>query len=95
MSKHVGRKQRWAQQNASTYLSNLGKVIYDRNGWYSLLDYKTRNLPDTEGGYATWLPHSRRLGPFKRSRNAMVALEREATFLRNHHGKNILIGDQV
>ena len=35
------------------------------------------------------------LGPFRRPRNAMVELEREATVLRNRHGEDVRIGDEV
>jgi hypothetical protein len=95
MSKHVGRKQRWARQDTKTYLSDLGKVRYEQDAWYALLNYRTRVRPETEGGQLGWQPHSQRLGPFKRPRNAMIALEREVTFLTNHHGKDILFGDQL
>ena len=95
MSKHVGRKKRWTQEDARTYASALGKVVYDRNAWFALLDYRTRMPPRQEGGVPEWLSDTRRLGPFKRPRDAMVALEREATFLKNRHGENILFGDQL
>jgi len=95
MSKHVGRKQRWTQEDARTYSSDLGKVHYEQNAWYALLDYKTLVQPQSAGELPTWLTHSQRLGPFKRPRNAMVALEREATFLKNHHGQDVLFGDQL
>jgi hypothetical protein len=95
MSKHVGRKQRWAQVNAKLFSSNLGKVRYEQDAWYGLLDYKTLAPPGQEGGLPSWLAHTRRLGPFKRPRNAMVALEREATALKNRHGKDVLFGDQL
>jgi len=93
MSKHVGRKQRWTQEDARTYSSDLGKVLYEQNAWYALLDYKTLVQPESDAGLPAWLSCSRRLGPFKRPRNAMVALEREATFLKNHHGQGVLFGD--
>jgi hypothetical protein len=32
MRKHAGRKQRWTQQDARTYSSDFGKVIYDQDG---------------------------------------------------------------
>lgn len=95
MSKHAGRKQRWSQQDARTYSGDFGKVIYQQDGWYSLLDYKIRLPPDREGGLSSWEEHSQRLGPFKRPRNAMIALEREMTFLKNRHGTDILFGDQL
>jgi hypothetical protein len=95
MSKHVGRKQRWTQQDARTYSSMLGKVAYQEAAWYALLDYRTREPPEREGGLPAWRAHRQRLGPFKRPRNAMVALEREVTMLRNRHGPDVLVGDQL
>jgi len=95
MSKHVGRKQRWTQENTRTYRSDLGKVVYEQQAWYALLDYKTLLPPEKPEDLATWQTHSQRLGPFKRPRNAMVALEREVTFLKNRHGQDVLFGDQL
>lgn len=95
MSKHSGRKQRWSQQDGRTYLCEFGKVVYQQDGWYSRFDYKVRVPPDREGGLSSWETRSQRLGPFKRPRNAMVALEREVTFLKNRHQTDILFGDQI
>ncbi len=96
MSKNAGRKKRWAQKDAKTYTSDLGKVAYQQDAWYALLDWKTLEPSQGPPGEApTWLPHKQRLGPFRRPRDAMVALEREATVLQNRHGKDLLIGDQL
>ena len=95
MSKHLGRKQRWTQESASRYRSDLGDVIYERGAWYALLNYQTL-LPGEHGHeLAAWEVHRERLGPFKRPRNAMVALERDVTFLRNHHGANMRLGGKL
>jgi hypothetical protein len=95
MSKHVGRKQRWFQHDSRRYSSPLGRVFYEQNGWYAAIDYRTPAPSEAADRAPTWIAHSQRLGPFKRPRNAMVALEREATLLRNRYGKNVLIGDQL
>jgi hypothetical protein len=95
MSKHVGRKQRWSQVDAKTYTSGQGTVAYQQDAWYALLRYKTLTPPENEAGLATWEPQAVRLGPFRRPRAAMVALEREATFLKNRHKDHILFGDQL
>jgi hypothetical protein len=93
MSKNAGRKKRWARQDAKTYSSPLGQVAYQQDAWYAILDYKTR--PSPQGARGAWLTHNVRLGPFKRPRDAMVALEREATVLRNRHGEDVLFGEQL
>jgi hypothetical protein len=94
MSKHIGRKQRWNQDSPSQHSSRLGKVVYQERAWFALLDYRLRATAD-ESAMPTWVAHTLRLGPFKRPRNAMVALEREATILSNRHGKDVLFGDQL
>ncbi len=90
MSKHVSRKQRWNRDDAQHYSSTLGRVFYERTGWYALLDYRTLAPSEGEKRLPTWITRHQRLGPFKRPRNAMIALEREATTLRNRHGTDIL-----
>ena len=94
MSKHISRKDRWTRQDARRYSSALGEVSYGPDGWYALLAYRMMLPPDGPSGLPSWTPHRQRLGPFKRSRNAMVALEREAAALSNRHGETILIGTQ-
>ncbi len=91
MSKHVGRKDRWEQRNAKTYVSALGPVEYRRGAWYARLQYRVRE-PGEEGELPAWAPTDRWVGPFKRPRDAMVALEREVTALRNRHAQDFEIG---
>ena len=95
MSKHVSRKQRWTEQDPRRYTSLWGRVFYERGAWYGLLEYRTLVPPRAEGGLPAWLPQGERLGPFKRPRNAMIAVEREATYLKNRLGKGVLFGDQL
>jgi hypothetical protein len=66
-----------------------------QGAWYSLLDYRTLVPPQRPGGLPRWETHALRLGPYKRPRNAMVALEREATFLKNRHGRDVLFGEEL
>jgi hypothetical protein len=91
MSRHVSRKERWTRVDAKRHRSTLGEVVYEQNGWYALLTYRTPSAPE-EGALLTWDHHVRRLGPFKRPRNAMVALEQEANVLKNRHGDNLVFG---
>jgi hypothetical protein len=93
MSKHISRKQRWTQKSSSEYFSALGTVVYRERAWFALLDYKT--LAHDEHQMPAWTVKCMQLGPYKRPRNAMVALEREVTALQNRHGKNILIGKAI
>jgi hypothetical protein len=89
MSRHIGRKQRWTQDHASQYTSDFGKVVYAKAAWFGQLEYKTVVPVANETASPSWLSHIVRLGPFKRPRNAMIAVEREAVMLRNRHGDHI------
>jgi hypothetical protein len=93
MSKHISRKQRWTQNSPTQYSAAVGKVVYRQRAWYGLLDYRLR--AEDQGPLAVWEPRVQQLGPFKRPRNAMVAVEREATLLKNRHGTNVLFGNQL
>ena len=95
MSKHVGRKQRWTQRDAKTFVSSLGTVAYRQDAWYARLVYQVREQPTEERALPVWKRHDCWLGPFKRPRNAMVELEREATYLRNHHKDGVQIGEEI
>src|SRR5690242_10169161 len=83
MSKHISRKDRWTKQNAGQYLCQLGQVVYQQQAWYGIVEYKTLAPRERESDPAAWVVQSLRLGPFKRPRNAMVAVEREAVILKN------------
>jgi len=93
MSKHIGRNQRWTTLNSTEHTSALGRVVYQKQAWYGLLSYRLASLG--EDGRPVWTAHDLRLGPFKRPRNAMVALEQEATFLRNRHANAVLFGNEA
>jgi hypothetical protein len=95
VSKHIGRKQRWTRESARRYSSRLGKVLHEQGAWYAVLEYRTLAPAESEQDLARWVPHAARLGPFKRPRNAMVALEEEATILRNRHRKDVLLNERT
>lgn len=88
MTKHISRKQRWAKVDAKRYSSALGEVVYEKKGWYAVMNYRTLDTREEDRGSAQWTTHSVRLGPYKRPRNAMIALEQEVTVLKNRHGKD-------
>lgn len=95
MSKHVGRKQRWVEESPSHHTSSFGKVVYEQHAWYAILSYRTPDPARSTHELRQWEDHTLRLGPFRRPRNAMVALEREAILLKNRHGKDLLFEGQV
>ena len=95
MSKHHGRKGRWTEVDPKTHTSALGTVQYRQDAWYARLVYRVREPAPVEGELPSWVDYDRWLGPFKRPRNAMVELEREVTVLRNRHGGDVQVGDEV
>jgi len=95
MTTCIRRKHRWTPENARQYTSRLGRVVYAKGAWFGLLGYKTLVLPVHERGLATWLFHVAHLGPFQRPYNAMIAVERKATNLRNQLGEQILFNELV
>ena len=95
MTKNAGRKGRWTQRDARTYTSALGPVVYRQDAWYARLAYQVREPPADEGALPAWVAYDRWLGPYKRPRNAMVELEREATYLRNRHGADVRVGEEM
>ncbi|HEX3150911.1 MAG TPA: hypothetical protein VHR66_22725 [Gemmataceae bacterium] len=95
MSKHQGRKGRWTKVDAKTHTSALGGVHYRQDAWYAWLAYRVRESSRIAGELPAWVDYARWLGPFKRPRNAMVELEREATILRNRHGDEVQIGSEM
>ncbi len=95
MSKHQGRKSRWQQESSRRYTSALGEVVYQEGAWHANLRYRLRLPQSDPHALAHWEDRSQRLGPFKRPRNAMVALEREVTFLQNRHGDGFLLPGEV
>ena len=95
MAKNIGRKQRWTQLDARTYTSALGRVEYRQDAWYAWLAYQVREPPAGEGALPSWVRYERWLGPYRRPRNAMVELEREITVLRNRHGEDVRVGDEM
>jgi hypothetical protein len=92
MSKHVSRNERWSRVDSKTHVSDLGTVAFRRGAWYAHLVYRLLEPPRPEGGLPRPVPHDRWIGPFKRPRDAMVALERDVTALRNRHREGFRIG---
>jgi hypothetical protein len=93
MSRHIGRKERWTQVSSTEYAAQIGKVVYQKQAWYGLLDYQLRSAE--EGPMPVWVPHKQELGPYRRPRNAMIAVEREATMLKNRHGSQVLLKGEL
>src|SRR6266511_1416884 len=75
MSRHVPRHQRWSRHGPNEYRFGGAVVRYERGAWWAELAY--RQLPPEHQADVpqVWAKHSDRLGPFKRPRNAMIAVE--------------------
>jgi len=95
MSKHISRKDRWTQRNAKSYTSDLGEVVYRQDAWYARLIYQLRTPSLIDSELPSWVGYDTWIGPCKRPRNAMVELEREVAVLRNRHGGDVRIGEEI
>ena len=93
MSKHVSRKERWTRDGPTHSFSTQGQVVYEQRAWYGVVRYRT--LAPAEGEAPVWTAQTLRLGPFKRPRNAMIAVEEEAMILQNRHGRLSSVGQKV
>ncbi len=90
MSRHVSRRDRWQSDGPAQYRSVEGLIVRRQKGqWWAEIAYRLRQAGTLPGEVPLWQPHQDRLGPFKRSRNAMVEAERHATLLRNRHGDHV------
>jgi hypothetical protein len=72
------------------YRSVDGLVVRRQKGvWWADIAYQLRPADIPPGEERAWQSHWECLGPFKRSRNAMVEAERHRTLLCNRHGERI------
>jgi hypothetical protein len=56
--------------------------------WWGVVAYEL-TAPSQEGTPASPTRHEERIGPFRRSRNAMVEIERHLVMLQNRHGERM------
>lgn len=93
MSKHVSRGERWVSRGPAEYAWSGVSVRPWRGAWWAFLSWSVLPEPDTTAEPPVGLPvpehHERRLGPFKRPRNAMIAAEEEVTLLMRRHGDRV------
>jgi hypothetical protein len=91
MTKHIPRHERWSKHGPNEYRWGSAAVRFEKGAWWALLAY--RQLP--EGAAATdlaaWKECSDRIGPFKRPRNAMIAVEDRAVLLKRQHGERVAL----
>jgi len=93
MSRHVPRHERWIAHGPIEHRSVEGfRVFFERGAWWAEVGYRLRPEDAPADAPAAWEPHTDRLGPFKRPRNAMVEAERHATFLQRRHGDRVALG---
>jgi hypothetical protein len=93
MSRHVPRHDRWSKIGPIEYRSGEGlRVFFERGAWWAEVIYRLRSADAPSHALPAWEPHTDRLGPFKRPRNAQVEAERHATFLQNRHGDQVSLG---
>ncbi len=90
MSRHIPRHARWNRLGPNEYRSGDAVVRFEKGAWWALLSY--RQLPEhtpLPAAEAAWERHADRLGPFKRPRNAMIAVEDRAQILKRRHADRV------
>ena len=92
MSRHVPRHERWSKLGPSAYRSGGTVVRYAQGAWWAWVSYLLRDPPGPDDSLPPpWQERCDRLGPYKRPRNAMIAAEQYATFLRRRHGDDVRV----
>jgi hypothetical protein len=89
MSRHIPRHARWNKRGPSEYTSGPAAVRFSKGAWWAHFSYQERDPALPADHLPVWHLHSRRLGPFKRPRNAMIAAEQEILLLKRRHGENV------
>ena len=89
MSRHIPRHDRWTAHGPTEHRADGLRVFFERGAWWADVTYRLRTADAQEETLPAWEPHTDRLGPFKRPRNAMVEAERHATALRNRHRERL------
>jgi hypothetical protein len=91
MSRHIPRHERWQRLGPNEHSSLCGTVRYERGAWWALLAYRQCEAPSTSDALLEWQEHEVRLGPFKRPRNAMIAVEDHVLQLQRRLGDRVVI----
>lgn len=92
MSRHIPRHARWNKLGPSEYTSACGAVRFEKGAWWASVNYRLCIPSPTPNTLLEWEEHSDRLGPFKRPRNAMMAVEQHALILQRRHGEQVVVG---
>jgi hypothetical protein len=90
MSRHVPRHARWQQFGPNVYQFGSASARFEKGAWWAWLSYRRQAEPTPED-VLPWQDHCDRLGPFKRPRNAMMAVEEHARILKRRHGATVAL----
>ncbi len=91
MSRHIPRSARWNKWGPNEYTSATGSVRYERGAWWALIAYRECETDAASGALLEWHERAERLGPFKRPRNAMMAVEERALLLQRRLGDCVAV----
>jgi hypothetical protein len=91
MSRHIPRHERWNKRGPNEYRSGGAVVRFDKGAWWAVLSYRELPAGAESADPQAWQERSDRLGPFKRPRNAMIAVEDRAVMLARRHGDHVQI----
>src|ERR1700722_6623326 len=91
MSRHIPRHQRWNKLGPNEYRSGDAAGRFDKGAWWAVLSYRMLPADAEFTDPQAWQDRSERLGPFKRPRNAMIAVEDYAVLLARRHADRVRI----
>jgi hypothetical protein len=91
MSRHIPRHERWTKLGPNEYTSAAGVVRYELGAWWAFVAYQECDPEPATDALLEWHEHESRVGPFKRPRNAMMAVEEHALLLQRRLGDRIVI----
>lgn len=90
LSRHIPRSARWSSCGPAEWRSVDGLVVhFTKRAWWADIAFRLQ-VTEPRDERTVWEAHAERLGPFKRSRNAMVEADRYVILLRNRHGEKIV-----
>jgi hypothetical protein len=91
VSRHVPRHERWSKHGPNEFRSGGAAVRFERGAWWALLSYRELPADAAPLDVNAWQDRSDRLGPFKRPRNAMIAVEDRVVQLKRRLGERVMI----
>ena len=94
MSRHIPRHARWNRLGPNEYTSGPAAVRFAKGAWWAEVSYEERDPDVPPEQFPAWQRQHKRMGPFKRPRNAMMAAEEHILLLQRREGDNVRFGPE-